>query len=89
MSKKIYQTFTNANIIAVTLEHNGFHGGDAGHGGFVKITIEDLASTYMEVNGKESSKFELLLKGDAERTTLLEALKMITKELENNTAAII
>jgi hypothetical protein len=88
MSKKIYQTFTHANIIGVTLEHNGFQGGDAGHGGFVKITFEDLASTYMEVNGKESSKFELLFKGDAERTTLLAALKMITKELEDNTSAI-
>lgn len=84
MSKKIYQEFTSANILGVTLEHNGFKGGDAAHGGFVKITIEDLASTSMAVNGEDCEKFELLLRGDAERDTLLSALKMIVKELEDN-----
>lgn len=85
MSKKIFQTFINANIISVTLEHNGFQGGDAGHGGFVKITIKDLSSTCMKLNGKDCESFELEFKGDAERITLLSALKMITKELEENT----
>lgn len=84
MSKKIYQEFASANIIGVTLEHNGFQGGDAGYGGFVKLIIEDLASTSMEVNGIECGKFELLFKGDTERETLLSALKMIVKELEDN-----
>jgi hypothetical protein len=84
MSKKIYQEFTSANIIGVTLEHNGFQGGDAGHGGFVKLVIEDLASTSMEVNGEECQKFELVLRGDTERDTFLSALKMVVKELENN-----
>lgn len=85
MSKKIFQTFINANIISVTLEHNGFQGGDAGHGGFVKITIKDLSGTCMMLNGKDCESFELEFKGDAERITLLSALKMITKELEENT----
>ncbi len=84
MSKKIYQEFTSANIIGVTLEHNGFRGGDAGHGGFVKIVIEDLASTSMEVNGNECESLELVIRGDSERETFLSALKMIVKELEEN-----
>ena len=84
MSKKIYQEFTSANIIGVTLEHNGFRGGDAGHGGFVKIVIEDLASTSMEVNGNECKNLELVIRGDSERETFLSALKMIVKELEEN-----
>ena len=84
MSRRIYQEFTSANIIGVTLEHNGLQGGDAGHGGFVRFTIEDLASTSMEVNGEESEKFELLFRGDTERDTFLSALKMVVKELEEN-----
>jgi hypothetical protein len=84
MSKKIYQEFTSANIIGVTLEHNGFQGGDAGHGGFVKLVIKDLASTCMEVNGQECEKFELVFRGDTERHTFLSALKMVVKELEDN-----
>jgi hypothetical protein len=38
----------------------------------------------MELNGKECDKFELVLRGDTERETLLSALKMIVKELEDN-----
>jgi hypothetical protein len=82
--RKVYKEFINANIIGVTLEHNGYGGGDAGHGGFVRIIIEDLASTCMEVNESESKSFELLIRGDAERETFLEAFKMIVAELENN-----
>jgi hypothetical protein len=82
--RKLYQEFTNCNILGVTLEHNGIKGGDAGHGGFVSITIEDLAGTYMEVNDNEADKVKITLKGDAERETLLEALKMIVTELEQN-----
>jgi hypothetical protein len=84
MSRKIYQEFTSANIIGVTLEHNGLQGGDAGHGGFVRLVIEDLSCTSMEVNGEESQKFELVFKGDTERDTFLSALKMVVKELEDN-----
>jgi hypothetical protein len=82
--RKLYQEFTNCNILGVTLEHNGIKGGDLGHGGFVSITIEDLAGTYMEVNDMEADKVKITLKGDAERETLLEALKMIVTELEQN-----
>lgn len=84
MSKKIYQEFASANIIGVTLEHNGFQGGDAGHGGFVRLVIENLSSTHMEVNGQFSDQLELVLRGTTERQTFLSALKMIVEELDKN-----
>lgn len=82
--RKVYQEFTSANIIGVTVEHNGIQGGDAGHGGFVKIIIEDLGSTSMAIGGKETQKFELEIRGDCERETFISAFKMIVKELETH-----
>lgn len=83
--RKIYKEFCSANIIGVTLEHNGIRGGDAGHGGFVRINVKDLASTSMEINGEECSEFELIIRGDTERETFISAFKMIVEELESNT----
>ena len=82
--RTIYQEFTSCNIIGVTLEHNGFQGGDAGHGGYVSIIIEDLGSTSIELNGEECKLVELVIRGDTERETFLAAFKMIVKELEDN-----
>jgi hypothetical protein len=96
MIRKVYNEFTSANIIGVTVEHNGYHNGDAGHGGYVKITIKDLASTAMECNVVENMGFldvyqhddvaaiELIFRGSTERATLLAALKMAVKELEEH-----
>lgn len=84
MSKKIYQVFTGCNILAITLEHNGFQGGDAGRGGFVRLNMTDLGGTCMKVNGKDCDSFELEFGGDSERDTFLRSLKMVVKELEQN-----
>jgi len=84
MIKTIYKEFASANIIGVTLEHNGFQGGDAGHGGFIRLVIQNLSSTYMEVNGQFSDQLELVLRGTTERQTFLSALKMIVEELDKN-----
>jgi hypothetical protein len=89
MIRKIYNEFTSANIIGVTVEHNGYQGGDSGHGGYVKILFEDLASTDMEANMikgnfNEPDKIELIFRGSTERATLLAALKMAVKELEEH-----
>lgn len=84
-SRLIYKEFVSANIIGVTLEHNGNQGGDSGHGGFVRIVIKNLASTDMQVNTvqcEEGEQVELKFMGDCERETLTEALKMIVEELE-------
>lgn len=83
MHRKIYKEINSINRIGVTLEYNGIQGGDAGHGGFVKINFENIFATCMELNGEDCEKFELLFKGDSERETLLDALKTIVNELEN------
>lgn len=80
--RKIYQEFISGNIIGVELEHNGYGGGDSGHGGYVRIKFKNLSGTDMSLNGERIESFELQFGGDAERDTLIEALKMIIRELE-------
>lgn len=82
--RKVNKEIVSANIIGVLVEHNGIQGGDAGHGGYVKINIKDLASTSMEVNGEDGANLELIMRGDTERETLIDALKFIVNELETH-----
>jgi len=84
MERKIYEEFVSANIIAVTIEHNGFRGGDSGHGGYVQIEFKNIASTDMQINGEDVESFVLRIGGDCERQTFLSAFKMIVNELETN-----
>ncbi|MDD1442768.1 hypothetical protein MEO93_20880 [Dolichospermum sp. ST_sed3] len=84
MVRKFYKEIVSANIISVTLEHNGYQNGDASHGGFVKIIIENMVSTCMSVNGEKTDKFELLIRGDSERSTFAEAFNFIANELYEN-----
>lgn len=79
--RRVYQRFISANVLSVTVEHNGVHCGDAGHGGYVKIILKDEGCTAMEVNGKESESVEIVLKGGTERDALIKALKVILREL--------
>ncbi len=83
MLRKIEQDFTLCNILHVTLEHNGYQGGDAGHGGYVRMSFSNEGAA-IEVNGEECEEVELIFRGDDERLTLVDALKMIVKELEDN-----
>jgi len=78
--KRVEQDFIGVNIITAAVEHNGYHGGDAGHGGYVKIEI--YCDTEMDINGEPSNELELILYGDSERENLISALKMIVAELE-------
>ena len=82
--RKVEKEFVSANILNVCVEHNGFHGGDEGHGSYVKIKFEDLASTSMLINGKRCIDFEIEFRGDTERETLLEGLEFIVKELKKH-----
>lgn len=91
MIRKVYNEFMSANIIGVTVEHNGYQGGDHSHGGYVKIIFNDLSSTVMEATHIPNNqgyggngKIELIFKGSSERATLLAALKMAVKELEEH-----
>ena len=79
--RKVYQSFSSANLLSVTVEHNGVHEGDAGHGGYVKLLFKDEGGTCMEVNGEKSEQVEIILKGSTERDTLIKALMAILREL--------
>lgn len=83
-TRKLTKEFASMNILETTVEHNGCQGGDAGHGGFVRITFKDVSSTSMEVNGVECEEFSFEFKGSTERDTLVESLEMILTELKNN-----
>lgn len=78
------QEFTSANILEATVEHNGICGGDSGHGGYVKMTFKDLASTDMSLNGVPVGEFTITIRGDCERDTFIDAFSMIVKELKEN-----
>lgn len=84
MNKSI--EITSANIIQATIESNGYHGGDAGHGGFVSLEIKDLASTCMDVEVDrhmgDLERVKLTFRGDCEKETLLTALRFFVKALE-------
>ncbi len=83
-TRKITKEFISANFLETTVEHNGCHGGDAGHGGFVKITFENISSTMMLVNGKRCEKFSFEFQGSTERQTFVESLQFILDELKSD-----
>ena len=77
---------TSANILEVVAGTNGYHGGDGGSGSRTFIRIKDLGSTGMYVNKlgdyPDNGGFELVLAGDTELETTIEAFKFIIKVLE-------
>lgn len=77
----------SANIIEVKAGTNGFCGGDSGHGSRTYFSIADLGSTDITVNQLKVGRcgnvgFEVILGGDCELSTIIEALKFITETLE-------
>jgi hypothetical protein len=83
-TRKITKEFISANFLETTVEHNGCQGGDAGHGGFIKITFENISSTMMLVNGERCEKFSFEFQGSAERQTFVESLQFILDELKSD-----
>jgi hypothetical protein len=45
MERNVSKSIVSANILDVDVTHNGYQGGDAGHGGFVKIKLSNGDST--------------------------------------------
>lgn len=74
------------NILEVEAGTTGFCGGDSGHGARTYFRIEDLGCTDIRPivieNGDESG-IVVVLGGDAELRTTIEALKFITRVLED------
>lgn len=83
----IYRTeIVSANILEVKVGTTGFCGGDSGHGGQTYFSIKDLGSTDITVNTTKDSigckGFEVILGGDCELATLINALTYIKTKLE-------
>jgi hypothetical protein len=76
--------FVGANILGCEVYHNGYQGGDAGHGGYVTIHFKDICSTSMMLNGKYVEEFKFTFQGDSERDTLINALEYISHELKKD-----
>ena len=78
---------TNANILEVEVGTNGYQGGDSGHGCRTYLRFEDEGGTVMQCRTLKDqfgydSGFELILGGDCELETTIEALKWMVSVLE-------
>ena len=75
------------NVLEVEAGSNGYHGGDSGHGSRTYFRIADLGGTDMEVHSGTDkygqSYFEVILGGDSELRTIIEALEFITQCLKD------
>lgn len=80
-TKQESEQFTSANIIEATVATNGYQGGDSGHGSRTYFSLEDLASTDMDVRTGRG-KVEIMLGGDCELQTFIEALRWAADKLE-------
>ena len=76
--------FELCNILGCEVYHNGYQGGDAGHGGYVTIHFKNIAGTAMMLNGKDVNEFEFTFQGDSERDTLIQALEYVLTELKKD-----
>lgn len=76
----------SANIIEVKVGTTGFCGGDSGHGGRTYFSIRDLGGTDITVNKIHdeygNDGFEVILGGDCELATFINALTYIKTKLE-------
>lgn len=88
---KSSQEFINFSRLEVTVETNGYQGGDARHGGYLKIEFKDLGATNWECNvdgyfEKERinlpKSVELIFRGDSEIENFYESIKHIKEYLD-------
>lgn len=78
----------DANLLSVEAGTNGYQGGDTGHGSRTYIRIQDEGGTDIDARAITdkfgcTSGIEIALGGDAELSTIIEAMKFITKVLED------
>ena len=78
----------SANIIEVEAGTNGLHGGDSGHGSRTYIRIEDIGGTDITVTPTFDNRgVEIILGGDCELNTIIDALKFVVKVLKQQRKA--
>lgn len=73
-SKRESEEFVSANILRATVATNGYQGGDSGHGSRTYFSLEDLGSTDIDIRA-ERGKVEIMLGGDCELDTFIQALR--------------
>ena len=73
-SKRESEVFVSANILRATVATNGYQGGDSGHGSRTYFSLEDLGSTDIDIRA-ERGKVEIMLGGDCELDTFIQALR--------------
>jgi hypothetical protein len=70
--RKVTKEFISANMFDVDIHHNGYQGGDAGHGGFVDIKFKNFQDTSLEVSVLPSNHRTNLLDFDTFEVTIQE-----------------
>lgn len=88
---KSTQEFIHFSIFEVEVKTNGYHGGDAGHGGYLEVEFKDSAATSWEcivdnIKQKEITEFprsvKLIFRGDSEIQNFYESIKHIKEYLD-------
>lgn len=88
---KSTQEFINGSILRVAVETNGYQGGDASRGGYLKIEFKDLGATnwncnvdgyFEEERINLPNSVELIFRGDSEIQNFYESIKHIKEYLD-------
>jgi hypothetical protein len=87
----------DANIFEIEVGTNGYQGGDSGHGSRTYFRVKDICSSDINVKTLtdkfgDTTGVEVLLGGDSELRTFIEALefalKVLKEESEHNKPVI-
>ena len=86
------KTVHNACITRFAFETNGYQGGDGGHGGYLTLTIEDLAGTGMEAkvisDRVAGDQIVLSFMGDAEISNAKEGFRWLARQIASAVDAL-
>ena len=73
-----------ANMLKAEAGTTGYRGGDSGHGGRTYFSLTDLSGTDIRASrSRKADGVQVLLGGDSELDTVIEALKFIVQVLED------
>jgi hypothetical protein len=74
---------TGANMLRVKVGTTGYKGGDGGHGGVTYFELRDEGNTAIEAAvEKEGTAVKIILRGDSELDTFIEALEFAASTLK-------
>jgi len=77
----------SAGCLRLETKATGYRSGDGGHGGFISLTFENLASFMMEASidsgpSTQCEKVQIIAKGDSEAEELITLLTNAVKFLQ-------